>query len=198
VKRARWWIAAAMLALSLTLHSPLAIGLLAVPALLSVLAARSGRRVLAQRLRALAPLLAAIFAAAWLGALWSPALARSFPLQRAGLVALRVLAAALWLSWLTHDLRAPEIEAALRGFGLPESFIALIFATRRFGKQLSATLHAAWAAGALRAGLSSPRALGYTIGAVAGVVIVRCIDRSERVAIASALRGGASLGSEGE
>jgi energy-coupling factor transporter transmembrane protein EcfT len=198
VKRARWWIAAIMLALSLTLHAPVAIGLLAAPALVAVLAARSGRSVLWHRLRALAPLLAAIFIAAWLGALWSPALARSFPLQRAALISLRVLSATLWLSWLTHDLRAPEIEAALRGIGLPEAFIALVFATRRFGKQLSATLHAAWAAGALRAGLTSLRALAYTIGAVSGVVVVRCIDRSERVAIASALRGGAAIGPEDE
>jgi hypothetical protein len=45
--------------------------------------------------------------------------------------------------------------------------------------------------------LSSLSALRHTIGGVAGVVILRSIDRSERVAVASALRGlGASLGDE--
>ena len=38
--------------------------------------------------------------------------------------------------------------------------------------------------------LGSPlRALRHTIGSVAGVVLLRSIDRSERVAVASALRG---------
>ena len=55
--------------------------------------------------------------------------------------------------------------------------------------ELEATLHAAWAACALRGGLGSWRALRQTIGNVAGVVVLRSIDRSERVAIAQALRG---------
>src|SRR5262249_38455 len=139
VKRARWWIAALMLALSLTLRSTLLIALLAAPALASVLAARSGRSALLSRVRAPAPLLAAILFGSWLSS--------GFPLQRTGLICLRVFAAALWLSWLTHDLRAQEIEAALRAARVPEGFIALLFATRRFGKQLSASMHAAWAAG---------------------------------------------------
>jgi energy-coupling factor transporter transmembrane protein EcfT len=54
-------------------------------------------------------------------------------------------------------------------------------------------LHAAWAACALRGGLGSWRALRHSIGSVAGVVVLRSIDRSERVAIAQALRGAGYL-----
>jgi hypothetical protein len=68
--------------------------------------------------------------------------------------------------------------------------VALLVTTRRFGRQLTATLEAAWAACVLRGGLLSLRALGQTIGSVAGVVLVRSIDRSESIATASALRGG--------
>jgi len=169
-----------------------------------VLASRSSRRTLSRRLRALLPVLFALsIAAAWsaafsgeggegawsLEALRAPAAAQQTWL-RVTLVALRVLVAALYLTFLTHDLSVGALERALQSLGLPESFVTLLVTTRRFGGQLTATLEAAWAAGVLRGGLLSMRALAHTIGAVAGVVLVRSIDRSESIATASALRGG--------
>lgn len=195
--RARWLVGALALVAMLSLQAPLWLAGLGALALPKLLRTAPRRRATWQRLRALLPLLAAVFAATLLSAAWSPQLAQTFPLQRAATIGLRVITAALWLSWLTCDLDATQVEAGLLRAGLPESFVALLFATRRFGAQLRVTLHAAWAAGALRGGLLSVRALSHTIGAVAGVVVVRCLDRSERVAVASALRGGA-LGREGE
>jgi hypothetical protein len=101
------------------------------------------------------------------------------------------------LTWLTHDLSALQLERALIALRLPAAFVALVMETHAFAGQLLETLQAAWAACALRGGLSSLAALRHTVGGVAGVVILRSIDRSERVAVASALRGlGATLGDD--
>jgi energy-coupling factor transporter transmembrane protein EcfT len=146
----------------------------------------SGRRALSKRLRSLVPLmlglaLSLLIVAALSGWLLS--------MERAYAIGTRVLAATLLLTWLTHDLTAIQLEHALRSLRLPEAFVALVLETHAFAAQLSETLQAAWAACALRGGLGSLRALRQTIGAVAGVVILRAIDRSERVAVANALRG---------
>lgn len=180
---------AVALGLSYALGSPdvARVSLLCAALLPIVLWSASGRRALVKRMRGLLPLLLglalsfALFAAvsgSW--AVWS---------TRASSTAVRVLAATLLLCWLTHDLTAAGLERALLRLRLPRSFVALVMETRAFAAQLSETLHAAWAACALRGGLGSLRALRGTIGAVAGVVLLRSVDRSERVAIASALRG---------
>lgn len=153
-----------------------------------------GRRALRARLRAVTPLVFGL-CVSWvlIAALsgessWLTLSTRAYP------VAARVFAATLLLSWLTHDLSTLQLERALLALRLPAAFVALVMETRAFAQQLGETLHAAWAACALRGGLSSLRALRHTIGGVAGVVILRSIDRSERVAVASALRGlGATL-----
>lgn len=148
----------------------------------------SGRRALHRRMHALWPLLAGLGIAYALGSVFAAA-SGSALLARFALIAARVSAAALLLAWLTHDLRTSQLARFLRALHLPASLIELIVATRAFGQQLEATLQAAWAACALRGGLGSFRALRQTIGSVAGVVVLRSIDRSERVAIAQALRG---------
>lgn len=181
--RLRMICAAAALLIALSCRTPwLVVGLALVP-LPWVLRTLTGRRALLRRLRGLLPLMAAV----WLASALSTS---SFALQRTGLLVARVSTAAVWLTWLTHDLSALQLEHALLALHVPEGFVVLLFTTRRFARQLTATLHAAWAACALRAGLSSLSALTQTIGEVAGVVVLRSLDRSERVAVASALRGG--------
>jgi energy-coupling factor transporter transmembrane protein EcfT len=146
----------------------------------------SGRRALSKRLRTLVPLLLGLGLSLLIVAAMSGWL---LGMERAYAIGARVLAATLLLTWLTHDLTALQLEHALRSLHLPDAFVALVLETRAFAAQLSETLQAAWAACALRGGLGSLRALRQTIGAVAGVVILRAIDRSERVAVANALRG---------
>lgn len=153
----------------------------------------SGRRALRARLRAVVPLLLGL-CLSWLviaavsgGSGWQVLSARAYP------ICARVLAATLLLCWLTHDLSALQLERALLTLRLPAAFVSLVMETRAFATQLSETLHAAWAACALRGGLSSLSALRHSIGGVAGVVILRSLDRSERVAVASALRGAGNL-----
>jgi len=166
----------------------IALGLLALP---GVLAARSGRLALSRRLRALLPLLAALGLGAALHSTFGAGGRAGFAGQPWLLLGLRVLVAALWWTWATHDRTAGQLEAALRALRVPEAFVGLLFATRRFGSQLALILQSAWSAGVLRGGLLSWEAFRHMLGAVAGVVLLRAIDRSERVAIASALRGDA-------
>lgn len=148
----------------------------------------SGRLALRRRALALWPLMLGLFLSLALIAAVSGS-ASDLWLGRAASVGARVLSATVLLSWLTHDLSAAQLEAALIALRLPGSLVALVMETRAFGRQLSETAHAAWAACALRAGLQSPRALRATVGSVAGVVLLRSVDRSQRVATASALRG---------
>lgn len=158
----------------------------------------SGRRALRARLRAVLPLLLGLCLSWWLiaafggGSSWQLLRARAYP------ICVRVLAATLLLTWLTHDLSPLQLERALIALRLPRAFVALVMETRAFATQLSETLHAAWAACALRGGLSSLSALRHSIGGVAGVVILRSIDRSERVAVASALRGHGATNADDE
>jgi energy-coupling factor transporter transmembrane protein EcfT len=187
----RWRAAGVALGLAFVLASREPAGNLLLCVLLVpwVAHTRSGRRALQQRMRAVLPLLLglvlswALIAALSGGSSWAAVTTRAYPL------AARVLAATLLLCWLTHDLSATQLERALLTLRLPRAFVALVMETRAFSHQLSGTLHAAWAACALRGGLGSARALRHTVGAVAGVVILRSIDRSERVAVANALRG---------
>lgn len=150
----------------------------------------SGRRALHRRMHALLPLLIGLGISLALIAALSGGPTHAGWSERAAMIGARVLAATLLLSWLTHDLRPMQLEAALRALRLPASFVALVMETSAFGQQLRETLAAAWAACVLRGGLHSLRALRATLGAVAGVVVLRSIDRSERVAVASALRAG--------
>jgi hypothetical protein len=188
IQRVRFWLV--VVGLVYVLGSPDPGGSLALSVLLAPWIARtsSGRRALAKRVRAVVPL--------WLGLVLSWLVLAAVSGERSWLllaqvypIGARVLAATLLLSWLTHDLTALQLERALRAARLPTGFVTLVMETRAFAAQLSETLHAAWAACALRAGLGSLRALRQTVGAVAGIVILRSIDRSERVATASALRG---------
>lgn len=192
-------VACVVIGLAYVLAGAEPLGSLLVSAALLPWLARTvrGRRALRSRLRAVVPLLLGlglswVLIAAISGeSAWLALGTRAYP------VAARVLAATLLLSWLTHDLSTLQLEHALSKLRLPAAFVALVMETRAFALQLSETLQAAWAACALRGGLSSLSALRHTIGGVAGVVILRSIDRSERVAVASALRGlGASLGDE--
>jgi len=170
----------------------------AVAALCLPLCARnaSGRRALRRRLVALLPLLGGLGLAYSLASLAAPSGSAQLS-SRFGLIAARVSSAALLLALITHDLRPSHLARALRALHLPESLVELILATHAYASQLLATLQAAWAASVLRGGLSSLTALRHTIGSVAGVVILRSIDRSERVAVAAALRGAGSAGAPG-
>ena len=149
----------------------------------------SGRRALRRRAFALAPLVAGLGIAYAIGGFTAAADSGTALLSRFSVIAARVSAAALLLAWLTHDVRVSQLARLLRALRLPASLIELIVSTLAFGQQLQGTLQAAWAACALRGGLHSWRALRHSIGCVAGVVVLRSIDRSERVAIAQALRG---------
>lgn len=190
--RAHVAVALTALLAALIAPQPWIVAMLALPALPRLLRDSVSRRALAHRLRASLPLVAAVLIAAT----WSAAVGgKAGPLasvQRALLLGVRVIVATLWSSWLTHGRSAAQLEAGLRSIGLPHAFVALLSATRRFGQQLAATLEAAWAASSLRGGSLSVRALGRSVGAVAGVVVVRSLDRSQQVAIAEAMRGGAN------
>jgi cobalt/nickel transport system permease protein len=192
----RWHVIVALAALlaALLAPQPWLAAALALPALPKLLRDSASRRALGHRLRASAPLVAAVLIAA----AWSAAVGGKVgPLasaERALLLGVRVIVATLWSSWLTSGLSAADLEHGLRSIGLPPTFVALLSATRRFGQQLAATLEAAWAASSLRGGSLSLRALSRSLGAVAGVVVVRSLDRSQHVAIAEAMRGGGLVG----
>jgi energy-coupling factor transporter transmembrane protein EcfT len=183
------WLAGGLLAFVVCSGSAAESGLIAALCLPVCARNPSGRRALRRRIRALLPLLVSLGLAYAIGGMTAAASSGNELLARFGVIATRVSAAALLLAWLTHDLRASQLARGLRALRLPLSLIELIMSTRAFGRQLQGTLQAAWAACALRGGLRSWRALRHTIGSVAGVVVLRSIDRSERVAIAQALRG---------
>jgi cobalt/nickel transport system permease protein len=110
-------------------------------------------------------------------------------LQAGGLVLSRIAIATLFASWLNVALAPAELEAALASLGVPTAVVELLALTRRFAGQLGTTLTSAWISVALRGGFVSRRRLGRTLGLIAGVVVVRALDRSQRVATALALRG---------
>jgi hypothetical protein len=189
-RRGARYLALAGLACVLCLQSALASCALGSSALPWLLASASGRRALQRRWHGLVLLLGSgvvgglVFAAVSGEPLYDVLVRFVAP------IAARVYGALIFLCLATHDLTASELEATLYALHLPEGFVELVVATQRFGRQLEATLRAAWAACVLRGGLSSPRALAQTVGAVAGIVLLRSIDRSERVAVAQALRAG--------
>ncbi|WP_437610239.1 CbiQ family ECF transporter T component [Sorangium sp. So ce834] len=152
-------------------------------------------------LRAFAP-------AAWLGGLaaalalaltpGAPLLAGApFPLdaiardgaRRAAAIAARVLAAAAVLRWLSSAAAPAEIEAALAGLGAPAALVELLALARRFAGVLQRAADSAWSAAALRGGFARPGAAARSAGAVAGVVALRTLERSEHAAVAMQLRG---------
>ncbi|WP_437600197.1 CbiQ family ECF transporter T component [Sorangium sp. So ce590] len=152
-------------------------------------------------LRAFAP-------AAWLGGLAAalalaltpgePLLAGApFPLDaltregadRAAAIAARVLAAAAVLRWLASAAAPAEIESALAGLGAPAALVELLALARRFAGVLQRAADGAWSAAALRGGFAHPRAAARSAGAVAGVVALRTLERSEHAALAMQLRG---------
>ncbi|HEY2734067.1 MAG TPA: CbiQ family ECF transporter T component [Polyangiales bacterium] len=109
---------------------------------------------------------------------------------QAGLfVLLRIVIAGSFATWLQTALSATEIERALLRLGVPDALVELLTMTRRFGLQLKSTLASSWVAVALRGGFRVRRRVASTLGLVAGVVVVRALDRSHRVAIARSLRG---------
>jgi energy-coupling factor transporter transmembrane protein EcfT len=164
--------------------SPLAFLALGVMPLVQLVPRRAPRGRLLRRFVSLAPIAvpAILLRAAWTRG--------STPALWAGSVALlRITVATLWTSWLTESLTPGEIDAALLGVGVPVALVDLLSLTRRFGSQLRQSLSAAWTGAALRGGFSSVSALSTTAGGLAGVLVVRALERSDRVAISLALRG---------
>lgn len=137
-------------------------------------------RQLAGRLALLAPmLLAAVGPRAVLG---------GSPLELAAAAA-RVVAAAAWAGWMLGGRSDGELTAGLRALGMPAGMLALLAHTRRFSQQLAATAHQVWCAHALRGGRHTLATTLRAAGPLAGVVLVRALDRAERVACSAALRG---------
>ena len=136
-----------------------------------------------QRLRATALVVGGAIA---LGAFAS----RGHALRDGGTLAARVLDAALWATWLVATHTAIELDGALRAVGVPRGLVALLPLTRRFGAQLQATMRSAWNASALRGGFRDARSTASSVGAIAGLLLVRALDRTERTALALDLRGG--------
>lgn len=163
-----------------TVETPLALLVLGTLPLLAVLARADGRYIFARRLFLTTPL--ALVAVVLRSR--DHAGARHLLLP-----ALRVASAVAWSSWLSVLLEPRALRAALRGLGAPPALLELIANTRRFASQLALTSSEAWNAAALRGGLLSLRATSRTVGHVAGVIVVRALDRAESVAIAGALRG---------
>jgi energy-coupling factor transporter transmembrane protein EcfT len=108
-------------------------------------------------------------------------------------MALRMAVAALVAFWLGETLGPLELDAAFTRLGVPAALVDLARDTRRFARQLGSTLTHAWGAAALRAGLSSPKAVRRTVGLLGGVLVTRALDRAERVATARAVRGHGGL-----
>ncbi|WP_437485698.1 CbiQ family ECF transporter T component [Sorangium sp. So ce1014] len=108
---------------------------------------------------------------------------------RAAAIAARVLAAAAVLRWLASAAAPAEIEAALAGLGAPAALVELLALARRFAGVLQRAADGAWSAAALRGGFAHPRAAARSAGAIAGVVALRTLERSEHAALAMQLRG---------
>jgi cobalt/nickel transport system permease protein len=185
----------ALLAAVFTSQPQVLVALGAAP-LVQLVRARAPRARLVRRLASLAPIAvpAAVVRVAWArGATPFEILGLTTAVEAllaGAVIALRIAAAVLWSSWLAETLSAAQTERALKRLGLPDALVELLALTRSFATQLRATLRAAWTAAALRGGLRSPRTFAATAGLLAGVVLVRALDRSERVALALALRGG--------
>ncbi|WP_437571085.1 CbiQ family ECF transporter T component [Sorangium sp. So ce542] len=109
--------------------------------------------------------------------------------HRAAAIAARVLAAAAVLRWLSSAAAPAEIEAALAGLGAPAALVELLALARRFAGVLQRAADSAWSAAALRGGFARPGAAARSAGAVAGVVALRTLERSEHAAVAMQLRG---------
>jgi energy-coupling factor transporter transmembrane protein EcfT len=105
------------------------------------------------------------------------------------LPAARMAVAAPWFGCLSTWLSALRLDAALRRLGAPAALLELLTQTRRFATQLTGTLREAWSAAALRGGQHDTAASLRSCGALAGVVLVRALDRAQAVADAAALRG---------
>lgn len=154
--------------------------------------ARYGRRLFALLPLIVVAALSAVRAhpsAAPTNPLWISAFDLELP-DAAALTAARIGVAALFLSALTESVSPVELEHALGRLRVPAALVELTSLTRRFTSQLGDTLASARAAAVLRGGFTSARAFGRTVGLVAGVVVLRAVIRSDRVAVALALRGG--------
>ncbi|WP_437635779.1 CbiQ family ECF transporter T component [Sorangium sp. So ce854] len=108
---------------------------------------------------------------------------------RAATIGARVLAAAAVLRWLSRAAAPAEIEAALAGLGAPAALVELLALARRFAGALQRAGGSAFSAAALRGGFSRPAAAARSAGAIAGVVALRALERSEHAAVAMQLRG---------
>ncbi|AUX39155.1 cobalt ABC transporter permease [Sorangium cellulosum] len=109
--------------------------------------------------------------------------------RAAAAIGARVLAAAAVLRWLAHSAAPAEIDAALAGLGAPAALVELLALARRFAGVLQRAADSAWSAAALRGGFARPVAAARSAGAVAGVVALRTLERSEQAAVAMQLRG---------
>jgi cobalt/nickel transport system permease protein len=104
-------------------------------------------------------------------------------------LAIRIMAASTLLRGLSVAVQPAEIEAALLGLGVPRALVELLAFARRFTQVLARTAATAWSAAALRSGFARARTTARSVGVVAGVVMLRMLDRTERVATAMRLRG---------
>jgi cobalt/nickel transport system permease protein len=196
-RRPAWLLMAAIAATIATVSVSSLGGLAALGGIVStlLLCARARFGWLLRRLGSVAPiaLIAGLLTATRVhGVEWNQLWTLRAPpaaLNAGGLVVLRIVIATLFGAWLNVSLAPAELEAALSSLGVPHAVVELLALTRRFAGQLSATLASAWISVALRGGFVSRRRLGRTLGLIAGVVVVRALDRSQRVATALTLRG---------
>jgi cobalt/nickel transport system permease protein len=163
------------------------VALLAAAACAGLVSVRADRHALLRRLVSLAPL--ALVAAVGRALALRDSAGLNGACASGALLATRVVTAALWTSWLGAALSARALDDGLRGLHVPASLVRLLALTRRFAGQLAATASSAWSAAAMRGGFASPAALARTLGLLAGVVLVRALDRAQRVSDALAMRG---------
>ncbi|HET9955823.1 MAG TPA: energy-coupling factor transporter transmembrane component T [Polyangiaceae bacterium] len=105
------------------------------------------------------------------------------------MLALRVTVGSLFSGAMARGLRSGELRRGLQELRLPRSFVELLLETRALGRSLTETLTSALCASTLRGSGASLRTRARAAGTVAGVVLVRCLDRADRRVTALALRG---------
>lgn len=182
-----------------SVRHPLYVALLTAGVLLLYLAGRRGLRPLLLRLGPVFLGSALFFVlvlvshpgeAAWqVGAV---GLSRS-GLATAGLISLRLLAAATAVAWLSATLGERNLFAALWGLGLPPLLIYQLLFTWRFLHVLAEDVWALHRAAGARAYVPGrflwDRATFGTLGRLLGALLLRSLSRSERVSLAVACRG---------
>ena len=176
-------VACAMIAGAVSTHSLAILGVLAILGTVAMRVRRVPIRRVVSRLRATALV---VGGAILLRSLTS----HGHAVRDSALLAGRVFDAALWATCLVTTDTPLALDAGLRSLGAPRGLVALVALTRRFAAQLVRTMRSAWNATALRGGFRSLRTTASSIGSVAGVVLVRALDRAHRTQLALDLRGG--------